>query len=138
MKLQVLNEHTRCTGLCCQRFPLSIDYPSPASVVLDYLRLGVHPDHDTKVTFGVWGMDFSLCVNFSKVDFADGNFILDMLLPIEGPVTSDSLAYGFFTCRHFDGKNCTVYETRPDMCIRYGAAGDCEYEGNGCTQTLPT
>jgi len=40
----------------------------------------------------------------------------------------------FYTCRHFDGANCTDYENRPRMCSEYphyGKGNACQYPG--CT-----
>lgn len=47
-----------------------------------------------------------------------------------------------YTCKHFDGENCTNYENRPDLCRRYPNSGRCEYAGctagcavrNSCTE----
>lgn len=77
--------------------------------------------------------------------YKDDAFILDMLIPL-GVMTTDEIAaktgssliagtdiqpHERFTCRHFDGKNCRVYETRPSMCRTYGVMTNCEYES--CT-----
>lgn len=36
----------------------------------------------------------------------------------------------YYSCRHFDGKNCMAYESRPRMCSdypHYGHGGACQY-----------
>jgi len=57
----------------------------------------------------------------------DGKFILDMVELIEFTEAGATC-----TCRHFDGKNCTVYDQRPQMCRDYPYGKPCTIEG--CTR----
>lgn len=114
------NELTRCTGECCKAFPIS------GGISLDELR--------------------ELC---ATKNFIDGDVLLDMLIPLGVHVVppgrhpkslplaaSENRAQHFFTCRHFDGKNCGIYENRPDMCKRYPYGDPCEHAAAGlCTRT---
>lgn len=58
----------------------------------------------------------------------DGDYIRDMLRFREW--TPDG---AIFDCKHFDGRNCTAYESRPRMCSGYPYGGACRVEG--CTMT---
>jgi Fe-S-cluster containining protein len=67
----------------------------------------------------------------------DAAFILDMLLPFYGPIENDPLpdgrdkrTYGY-TCKHFDGADCTQYADRPKMCRDYPYGRSCGKPG--CT-----
>lgn len=61
----------------------------------------------------------------------DGDFIRDMLIEL-GPHEDPNRIYA--TCRHFDGRDCTAYDQRPDMCRRYPYGRACEYAG--CTRRV--
>lgn len=120
----------RCTGHCCKAFTL------PCS--MDVVKLKVEEGTVT-----------------------DGAIIADMLIPMyAGPYAgmpddirakvdkvaasnrTDEPAF-VYTCRHFDGANCTNYEGRPDMCKAYPYGTRCEYRGcewkaarDGQTETI--
>ena len=58
----------------------------------------------------------------------DGEEIQDMVIPLkEYEPHVNSLGYKryFYTCKHFDGKNCNNYENRPTMCMSYPDGGKC-------------
>ncbi len=96
----------RCTGACCRRMVIS--------------KAG-----------DVWTRE-----QIEK-GATDGIFIADMLLPIQGPQQEGGAEPGtVFTCRHFDGHNCTVYEMRPRMCRAHGREDECL--NPGCTLPPPT
>lgn len=60
----------------------------------------------------------------------DGQFIADMLIPLE--VECSKPGYHYYTCKHFDGQNCTQYENRPHFCKSYpDDSGICSVKG--CT-----
>lgn len=84
----------RCTGHCCLRFYLP--YVGAEAVAAAVLEHNI----------------------------IDGAFIVDMILPIEGPLDEYN-SQGLFTCRHFDGIDCTVYESRPKMCKDYPYGRPC-------------
>lgn len=63
-------------------------------------------------------------------------FIVDMLRPLVGDDPKGTgrwftEADRRYTCRHFDGVNCTAYEERPDMCRNYPYGRPCPEDG--CT-----
>ena len=59
----------------------------------------------------------------------DGEIIKDMVIAI-GPDPNLVGVY-LYTCRHYKALNCSIYETRPDMCRGYPYGSRC---GNpGCT-----
>lgn len=73
----------------------------------------------------------------------DHDYITDMLVPLDaGEANQRARRYGmnlteriggdwqgnegtFYTCRHFDGRLCTAYAERPQMCSEYPYDGDC-------------
>lgn len=63
-------------------------------------------------------------------DLQDGEQIRDMLLPTGKETPSDD-GECWWTCRHFDGDRCTIYEDRPKMCSGYPYGAACTFEG--CT-----
>ena len=73
-----------------------------------------------------------------KSTIQDGEFIADMIILLgkgkSWPDCPSSELGGesyFYTCKHFDGTNCTAYEKRPNMCRLYPYGNACKYEG--CT-----
>lgn len=93
----------RCTGHCCAVFTLG--------------------DPPEKITTKEWAQSA-----------VDGEKIQDMVVPLGDyePYTSDSgYTRYFYTCRHFDGKNCNNYENRPFMCSDYPYGRKCVQLG--CT-----
>jgi Fe-S-cluster containining protein len=93
---------SRCTGHCCRVFSLP---NSPKEVASKEFREGV----------------------------VDGEIISDMVIPLDyEPLEDDGKPYRwFYTCKHFDGENCTNYEGRPMMCRTYPDGGKCVQLG--CT-----
>lgn len=59
----------------------------------------------------------------------EGDYIRDMVVPLEPTEDDDDRWY--CTCRHFDGRDCTAYESRPPMCKDYPYGRSCTYDG--CT-----
>lgn len=60
--------------------------------------------------------------------------IADMVkyLGVVRPSDNFFVSHGaFYTCKHFDGANCLIYETRPVMCQDYPYGRACEH--NDCT-----
>lgn len=112
---------SRCTGHCCRCFTLSASYEELKQSVESRSR-------DDKM-------------EVSRLE--DDEFVLDMLIPLgklteeealklAGPIGNDkpfNPDAERFTCRHFDGTNCTVYEDRPAMCREYAVTRPprCEY-----------
>jgi Fe-S-cluster containining protein len=73
------------------------------NMIIPLGKFAVHPGTGQKI-LGLWNLQ---TVNCSVVDF--------------------------YTCKHFDGQNCQIYESRPHPCKDYGVTHACEYWGNGCT-----
>lgn len=93
---------SRCTGQCCTIFPLHLSW---AEIQRDRKRI------------------------------LDGDLIADMVIPFFGPLMERNEGHhGWkrsqhtFTCKHFDGKNCGIYESRPRMCSDYGTKHRCDWE----------
>ena len=111
----------RCTGHCCRSFRLDTDRVAMVDGVATWV--------------GARAMD------------AEDAFVLDMLVPVEiapCPSHPDLAVWGtpldpdktyavaqFWSCRHFDGSNCTVYEQRPGMCRNYPGRRGCDFKN--CT-----
>lgn len=96
---------SRCTGQCCEAFPVSSDDVFMTS----------HAD-------------------LSKVNHPDQAMLREMLVETgrtfyDGDTRPDAAM--LFTCKFFDGRNCTIYDRRPDMCRRYGVKRPCTLQG--CT-----
>lgn len=111
----------RCTGHCCQCF--SLEYPYKAlQKEVERLRLSKHEGSRTdewkNESYGRYeGRDEAAAI-------ADAEQIHAMLIPL-GKVRGQEL----FTCRHFDKDegNCTIYETRPQMCRDFPGPNLCPY-----------
>ncbi len=101
----------RCTGHCCRSFPLSIDMQASAVEVMAQLKAGP---------------------GGGRGSYLDAEYVLDMIIPIQGP-RLEGLPQHAFTCRHFDGDNCTAYEARPKLCREHGISGSCDHRDKGCT-----
>lgn len=58
--------------------------------------------------------------------------IAQMVVPLPQPV---QLGVGsYYTCKHFDGTGCKIYETRPKMCSDYPYQSDCAFKD--CTRKV--
>lgn len=110
----------RCTGACCERFPM----------------------------VGIGHTVEEIRQRLQRDDVIDGKFIADMIVPIEPIVAGTQVRGGvadeepsgggwFFTCRHFDAKErqCSAYRSRPAMCRDYPYGQPCEH-GENCTWDL--
>lgn len=125
MKLHVLDETAgRCTGACCRSFPLSFDPLLTGVEVIAALRGAQQRDEHGEPKLGLDGEPLMW-------NLTEGAAIADMVLPLYGPYPKDAKAQARFTCRHFDGSNCTNYENRPDLCRDHGVISNC-HEPN-CT-----
>ena len=116
---------SRCTGKCCTRFLLS-----EGATLADIREQAERARSDPEMPV---------------VRVTDAMAIEDMLIPFDGPWmerTSPGV-YGegweqnlrenpTFTCKHFDGRFCTIYERRPRMCRDHGVGTACNWAGHGC------
>lgn len=93
----------RCTGECCKAFTLPF----------------------THVMFASYLNETPMDRVGHGVGFVDGELILAMAVPLP------DLGPDRYTCRLFDGVNCTVYEMRPAMCRDYPYNEKCEH-GEKC------
>ena len=89
----------RCTGRCCAEFT-------------------IHHDEHTLSPSEV------LAVLNDPVDDDELVFVANAI-PFLGPVEPDGV--WFYTCRHFDGRDCLIYATRPSACRCFGEAYPCPY-----------
>lgn len=61
-----------------------------------------------------------------KRNVVDGNYLRDMLVLLDEP-PRDAARY-LMACRHFDGRDCTAYSSRPRMCRDYPYGRPCKYD----------
>lgn len=97
----------RCTGQCCRDFILwSGDQKIPVSWLEEWLK-------DPELS-------------------GEQRQVFEMVVPLEECEDEDGHVYTTFTCKNFDSEygDCTIYETRPEMCRRYPREA-CNYDG--CT-----
>lgn len=87
----------RCTGACCRAFPLH-----------NTVRFYAHDDVEL---IRRWSLD--------------GEAIADMIVPLVG--VQDVHGHALWTCRHFDGSDCAIYEKRPQMCADHGVSSPCSH-----------
>lgn len=124
---------SRCTGHCCKRFYLPL---SPADLELACEAQRQKDAGDTVELWrdfkgdqhGVVGMDGEIVQIAGMVELVD---------TIQKSAITDSREH-FYTCKNFDGQNCTIYESRPPMCRNYpgyNGEGHCNYPG--CTYVPP-
>lgn len=93
----------RCTGHCCQRFPImGKAFPRPGG--------GDAYGHDE--------------LDAIAENAIDGEYLADMLIAVYGPEPEDDQR-AKWTCRHFDGRDCTAYEQRPQVCRDHGVTYAC-------------
>ncbi len=90
----------RCTGNCCRAFTTEKPY---AEIQREYELSRTRPE---------------------QVTIPDVATVASMLIPL-GVFRGQEL----FTCKHHDTKsgNCTIYETRPQMCRGFPGANPCPY-----------
>lgn len=123
-----MRAYARCTGHCCQKFYMG-----------DAVELDLKFEHDISELY-----------KEDPVRVRELSYIRDMLIPFHGcrqltpekaawEITlyeqfseklPDGLDYGY-TCKHFDGANCTAYADRPNMCKDYPYGRPCVF--TGCT-----
>jgi hypothetical protein len=109
----------RCTGDCCREFYLP---ESPAVLAARALGLFV---------FGEGETDRQNAEELAK--------IAGMVRYVRHVVPGDPTPCGtlalyeedVWTCEHFDGRDCTAYATRPNMCRNYPYGQPCNHAG--CT-----
>jgi len=86
-----MNEENRCSGHCCAVFSLT--------------------DPFEKIDTDEW-----------EDRSHEGDKIRNMVIPLdeyEPWKSPGGQTRYFYTCKHFDGQNCTNYENRPLMCSSY-------------------
>ena len=106
------SELTRCTGGCCRKFYLPY---TPVEIGSAVLKARAGKD--------------------SLEDIEQIGTMLIYLGIFVGPQrdTGDPHGGHYYTCKHFDGADCKIYDRRPRMCSRYPDSGKCYY--TGCTRT---
>lgn len=113
----------RCTGHCCRCFTLT---HTPEWIRNEIARL-----RDSRRVVDVfWREDaqkvLDMIVPLGKLTIEERESIVETNHEFQSPEPREC-----YTCKHFDGTNCTNYENRPDLCRRYPNGGRCEYAG--CT-----
>ena len=129
----------RCTGHCCKAFQIG-------GLSIEELRL----EYDYWLRGQTEGPPLEMSGNLERDNFrrqarervrADIHVVYPMLVPL-GKVKKNPLALvddpvripedfegvHMFTCKHYQGGNCTIYDVRPLMCKSYGLREkSCEY-----------
>ncbi len=96
----------RCTGHCCKRFFLPLNY----ELLQEAYRAKLKGEQQT----------FREVHNFFP---GDVETIAPMVIPLQD---------GYFTCKHLkENGDCAIYETRPDMCREFPYGRQCSIAG--CT-----
>lgn len=107
---------SRCTGACCREFFLP-PLDQLAAEALWFAVLGDIADAAERIAIVAMVVPVRLC--------RPGNPMPSGRINEEG----EEMVY---TCRHFDGANCTIYERRPHMCRNFPYGRPCPY-GDACT-----
>lgn len=111
----------RCSGNCCREFSLPFTPAELAAKAFWAFALGEGPLGDP-ITY-LHGIELSkiaqLAVFVRMCKPGDPN-------PAGSPNTTGA-NHPVYTCRHFDGANCTVYNERPNMCRDYPYGQPCEH-----------
>jgi Fe-S-cluster containining protein len=109
-----LRHKGKCTGSCCEKFPLSESY------------------EDLKACYDEWrkGSPCYIDHNGKKHSVMDDIFLLYPMLRLLG---TGKDGREIFTCAHWDRETrlCGIYEIRPTMCRDYPYRGKCSLQG--CT-----
>lgn len=105
----------RCTGHCCAAFSLPelIFRKDLRKFIAFWSCLDYMPDEVDQIRLTGQYPHISV-VGTSMYDLA---MIIDMIMPLD---LNDPPS--LFTCRHFNGRNCTIYDDRPVMCSKYGTS----------------
>lgn len=99
----------RCTGHCCKAFTLPY---SPDELQEKFEEWVGGKDNGPRDIDVVWPM--AIYLGPSHVNPATG---------LQHPET-----FHVYTCEHFEGGNCTIYEGRPNVCRRYPNGRKCYYK----------
>ncbi len=130
-------ETQRCSGHCCKRFSLPFSWME-VQFFKKAIARGIPKINNPR---SKWGGTWDL-------QSAEFKQVIDMLIPLSSHIEecqfvrrdkySPMRRHPFdvrqhhYTCRYFDGVNCTIYENRPPMCRSYPSSGRCDYAG--CTR----
>ena len=114
---------SRCTGHCCA----VVDLPVPLSKIKSARPIQDMPGRSMIKVRGTRGF---------HVATRDVRIFRKSLKPVhtcpEKPRTLESMGTVYhFTCSHWTGHDCAIYEDRPDICRDYPEPRGCEYQG--CT-----
>ena len=107
----------RCDGQCCARFIMRQSYPQ-------LLEWRDQAESDPTGASGGWeiAMIANMLVPLGMYEAGD-------VLP-EGVVLPEHEYPRFaYTCKFFNGADCTNYEHRPKMCRTHGIQYECQYIG---------
>lgn len=127
---------SRCVGHCCKDFTLPF---SPIQVERWKKRLAKGAKPESVATYEETRnpYDFRLkkrgeySFKYYDLERNDIPYILDMLIFLRTDTQDNATGDGYrghlyrsrmyhYTCKHFDGKDCTAYEKRPSVCQRHG------------------
>lgn len=143
----------RCTGHCCREFPLPFD-PATLKWMARKARRSQAAGQKTIGSMGPISNLPASCGGRAVRRQYPSDMSVEQLLKVTdmvvfrrfGPVSEErrktlhvdqirpesmNKPMSYYTCRHFDGANCTNYDDRPTMCSKYPYGSACE--NKACT-----
>lgn len=127
-------ELARCSGHCCRSFTLPHS-PAELREQAELMREweAVRDDEEARSAWQDAHPGASLIRDIIQIEGMVvylGPFYAN---PVEDQVIEgfDHLLH-FYTCRNFDGANCRIYDSRPEMCRDYPYGRPCTYAA--CTR----
>lgn len=128
----------RCTGHCCKSFYFRFDPEELKSIVESYKAWDefvekrkedpnmsrpdlYYTDRNGKEVFHCYPREEVEQIHGMLIHLGKTNII---------PETGEKVDREFdtYTCKNFDGENCTIYESRPNMCKIHPTDGVCGYK----------
>jgi len=120
----------RCSGHCCKAF--QIGGLSLEELQHEY-ECWLRGQTGERLTMSGTSLEEGRRFRAMKTVRGDIHVVYPMLIPLgkvkknplalvddQGPAPKDWEGIHMFTCKHFQGGNCTIYDVRPLMCRSYG------------------
>ena len=131
---------SRCTGGCCKNFILPFD-PMMVENYKRRITAGqkeiIYDQGRYNGYFGVISNNLSQVLDmiiYKRTDWYNPQYARGSKKDKQSRYGSMRNKYNrnhVYTCKHFDGKNCTIYLERPNICRQHGNNNSCTYRG--CT-----
>lgn len=123
----------RCTGDCCRSFT----FPVGPEELKDLYEQWADIQQGDSIDMGLVPQKVRRLIQDIHLIYPMVKYLGRREMPNHFNPSDEFLQTGktpkehIYTCKHFDGRNCTIYDIRPRMCRRYPYNSDCNYEG--CT-----